>query len=98
MHGDRQVSLKALAREAHRKRVEPCKPEVAQRHTGYLVGGTSPFGTKKSLPVYCERTITGLPQLYVNGGVRGFLVSMEPSELLRLLNPTLVDCAAPPKA
>jgi len=94
MHGDKHVSLKALAREAGCKRIEPCKPEVAQRHTGYQVGGTSPFGTRKSLPVYCERSISELPRLYINGGGRGFLVSMEPQELMRVLAPTLVTCAA----
>jgi Cys-tRNA(Pro) deacylase len=94
MHGDRQVSLKALAREAGRKRVEPCKPEVAQRHTGYMVGGTSPFGTRKVMPVFCEKTIAELPRLYINGGGRGFLVSMEPAELTRVLEVKLVSCAA----
>ncbi len=94
MHGDLQVSLKALARELGRKRVEPCRPEVAHRHTGYLVGGTSPFGTRKRLEICCEATIAELPTLYINGGQRGFLVAMAPAELLRVLAPRLVHCAA----
>ena len=93
MHGDRQVGAKALARQLGRKQVQPCKPEVAQRHTGYLVGGTSPFGTRKALPVYCERSITSLERLFINAGKRGLLCSMTPAELQRVLNPTLVDCA-----
>ena len=93
MHGDQQVSLKALARELGRKRVEPCKPEVAQRHTGYLVGGTSPFGARKQLEVCCEATIAELPLLYINGGKRGFLVALAPAELVRVLAPKLVHCA-----
>lgn len=93
MHGDRQVSAKALARQLGRKSVQPCKPDVAQRHTGYLVGGTSPFGTKKPLEVYCERSITTLPRLFINAGRRGLLCSMPPAELVRVLAPTLVDCA-----
>ena len=91
MHGDRHVSLKELARQAGKKRVAPVAKEVATRHTGYLVGGTSPFGTKKTLPVYCERGITTLERLFINGGKRGFLVSMAPAELVRVLQPTLVD-------
>jgi Cys-tRNA(Pro) deacylase len=94
MHGDRRVSTKQLARQLGKKTVAACAPEVAQRHTGYLVGGTSPFGLKKALPIACERSITALPRLYINGGGRGFLVSLEPNELLRVLSPTLVDCAA----
>ena len=94
MHGDQEVSLKALARELGRKRIEPCRPDVAQRHSGYLVGGTSPFGTRKKLLVCCEATITELPRLYINGGKRGFLVSMAPAELVRLISPQLVHCAA----
>lgn len=93
MHGDRQVSAKALARQLGRKSVQPCKPDVAQRHTGYLVGGTSPFGTKKPLEVCCERSITTLPRLFINAGRRGLLCSMPPGELVRVLAPTLVDCA-----
>ena len=76
MHGDREVSTKNLARQIGAKTVTPCAPEVAQKHTGYLVGGTSPFGTRKSLPVYLERSIIDLDRIYINGGARGFLVSM----------------------
>ena len=93
MHGDREVSTKNLARQAGRKVITPCAPDVAQRHTGYMVGGTSPFGTRKELPVYMERTIAGLDRIYINGGRRGFLVSMSPSELIRVLSPTPVDAA-----
>lgn len=94
MHGDREVGQRALARQLGVKDVRPCKPEVAQRHTGYLVGGTSPFGTKKPLPVYCERSITTLPRLFINAGRRGLLCSLAPAELVRVLSPRLVDCAA----
>lgn len=94
MHGDREVGQKALARQLGVKEVRPCKPEVAQRHTGYLVGGTSPFGTKKALPVCCERSITALPRLFINAGQRGLLCSLAPAELVRVLSPRLVDCAA----
>lgn len=94
MHGDQRVSTKQLARQLGKKSVAACAPEVAQRHTGYLVGGTSPFGTKKALPIACERSITTLERLFINGGGRGFLVSMTPAELVRVLTPTLVDCAA----
>ncbi|HEY5512369.1 MAG TPA: Cys-tRNA(Pro) deacylase [Geomonas sp.] len=90
MHGDLQVSTKELARVIGAKTVSPCSPETAQRHSGYLVGGTSPFGTKKQMPVYLEETILSLPLVYINGGSRGFLVSMEPAELVRVLKPTLV--------
>ena len=93
MHGDRKVSTKNLARQAGRKRIEPCRPEVAQRHSGYQVGGTSPFGTRKPLPVYMERSILELPHLYINGGRRGFLVKIAPGELVRVLKPLLVDAA-----
>jgi len=93
MHGDRKVSTKNLARQAGVKRVEPCKPEVAQRHSGYQVGGTSPFGTRKKLPVYLERSILALPRIYINGGRRGFLVGLVPAELERTLAPKLVDVA-----
>jgi len=93
MHGDRKVSTKNLARQAGVKRIEPCKPEVAQRHSGYQVGGTSPFGTRKKLPVYLERSILELPQIYINGGRRGFLVKISPAEIVRTLQPTLVDVA-----
>jgi Cys-tRNA(Pro) deacylase len=93
MHGDRKVSTKNLARQAGRKRIEPCKPEVAQRHSGYQVGGTSPFGTRKRLPVYMERSIAGLPGIYINGGRRGFLVKIRTEDLIRVLRPELVDAA-----
>jgi Cys-tRNA(Pro) deacylase len=93
MHGDRKVSTKNLARQADRKRIEPCKPEVAQRHTAYQVGGTSPFGTKKRMPVYMERSILELPMIYINGGRRGFLVGLAPAELVRTLAPVLVTVA-----
>jgi Cys-tRNA(Pro) deacylase len=94
MHGDKQVSAKALARQLGVKSVQPCKPEVAQRHTGYQVGGTSPFGTKKELRVCCEKSITTLPRIFINAGGRGFLCSIAPSELVRVLSPTLVECAS----
>jgi Cys-tRNA(Pro) deacylase len=93
MHGDRMVSTKELARQANRKRIEPCRPEVAQRHTGYQVGGTSPFGMRKSLPVFVERSILELPMIYINGGRRGLLVRLSPNDLLRTLSPTPVDVA-----
>jgi Cys-tRNA(Pro) deacylase len=94
MHGDRQVSTKNLARQIGAKSVQPCAPEVADRHSGYQVGGTSPFGTRKAMPVYLERTILGLPRVYLNGGRRGFLVGLDPAEVVRVLKPTLVDAAA----
>jgi Cys-tRNA(Pro) deacylase len=93
MHGDRKVSTKNLARQAGRKSIEPCKPEVAQRHTGYQVGGTSPFGTRKPVPIYAERSILELPEIYINGGRRGLLVKLRSAELARALAPTLVDVA-----
>jgi len=93
MHGDRKVSTKNLARQAERKRIEPCKPEVAQRHTAYQVGGTSPFGTKKRMPIYMERSILELPKIYINGGRRGFLVGISPGEIVRTLAPQLVTVA-----
>jgi Cys-tRNA(Pro) deacylase len=96
MHGDRMVSTKSLARQAGRKRVEPCRPEVAQRHTGYQVGGTSPFGTRKRIPVYLERSILELERVYINGGRRGFLVRLAPKEIERVLAPTLVEAALAP--
>ena len=91
-HGDRKVSTKNLARQAGRKRIGPCKPEVAQRHSGYQVGGTSPFGTRKKMPIFVERTILDLPRIYVNGGRRGFLVGIDPKELNKV-DPLLVDAA-----
>jgi len=93
MHGDRQVATKELARQAGRKRIEPCKPEVAQRHTGYQVGGTSPFGMRKPLPIFMERSIRELAQIYINGGRRGFLVRISSADLERVLKPTPVDAA-----
>ena len=93
MHGDRKVSTKNLARQAGVKRIEPCKPEAAQRHSGYQVGGTSPFGTRKKLPMYMERSILELPKIYLNGGRRGFLVGLAPGEILRTLDPQLVTVA-----
>jgi len=93
MHGDRKVSTKELARVAGVKRVFPCKPEVAQRHSGYLVGGTSPFGTRKPMPVYLQESVLALPRIYINGGRRGYLLGMEPSQLTRVLSPKLVDVA-----
>jgi len=93
MHGDREVSTKQLARQMRKRSVEPCTTAVAERHTGYMVGGTSPFGTRKPLPVFIERTILGLERVYVNGGRRGFLVSLAPSEIVRVLGAMPVDVA-----
>jgi len=93
MHGDREVSTKNLARQIGAKAVSPCAPDVAQKHSGYLVGGTSPFGTRKSMPVYVERSIADLDRIYINGGARGFLVSLSPADLIRVLSPTLVDAS-----
>ena len=90
MHGDCQVSTKELARILEVKLIIPCSPEAANRQTGYLVGGTSPFGTKKTLPVYMEESILPLPKIYLNGGKRGFLVGLAPAEVVRLLKPVLV--------
>jgi Cys-tRNA(Pro) deacylase len=94
MHGDREVSTKSLARQLGVKAIVPCAPAVADRHSGYQVGGTSPFGTRKAMPVYMERTIADLPRIYVNGGRRGYLVGLAPADLVRVLAPTLVDAAA----
>ena len=93
MHGDCKVSTKELARQIGCKKVEPCKPEVANRHTGFLVGGTSPFGTKKQMPVYMEKSILDLPLIYINGGRRGYLVGVHPHDILRVLNPKTVEAA-----
>ncbi len=90
MHGDRQVSVRELARLIGARSVTPCAPAVADRHSGYQVGGTSPFGTRKEMPVYMEETILGIPRIYINGGKRGFLVGLDPREALRVLRPTLV--------
>jgi Cys-tRNA(Pro) deacylase len=93
MHGDREVSTKQLARQIDRKTVEPCDPAAAQKHTGYAVGGTSPFGTRKPLPVYVERTVLELDRIYINGGRRGLLVSITPAELVRVLQAVPVEAA-----
>lgn len=94
MHGDRTVSTKNLARQIGAKRVEPCKPEVANRHSGYLVGGTSPFGTKKAMPVYVESSVLELPSILINGGKRGYLLSLAPAVLVDVLGAKLVQCAS----
>lgn len=96
MHGDREVSTKALARQIGCKAVQICRPEVASRHSGYQVGGTSPFGTRKGLPVYVERSVLALPRIYINGGSRGFLVGLDPRDLVRVLEPVLVEVAIQP--
>ena len=93
MHGDREVSTKALARQIGKRSVQICRPEVAQRHSGYLVGGTSPFGTRKPMPMYVERTILDLEKIYVNGGSRGFLVGVAPDDVVRVLGAIPVDVA-----
>jgi Cys-tRNA(Pro) deacylase len=90
MHGDRQVSTRELARVMGVKSVAPCTPDTALKHSGYQVGGTSPFGTRKQMPVYLEETILELPWIYINGGKRGFLVGIDPKEVTRLLKPVLV--------
>lgn len=96
MHGDREVSTKNLARQAGVKRIERCPPEVAQRHSGYPIGGTSPFGTRKHMPVYVERSILDLPKIYINGGRRGFLVGIDPKVLARVLKVTPVEAGLAP--
>ena len=93
MHGDHKVSTKELARQIGAKRVAPCKPEDAHRHSGYQVGGCSPFGLRKPMPIYMQRTIIDLERIYINGGRRGFLVSMPPAEVVRVAKPVLVDAA-----
>jgi Cys-tRNA(Pro) deacylase len=93
MHGDCKVSTKELARQIGCKKVEPCKPEVAQRHTGFLVGGTSPFGTRKKMQICVEKSVLDLPLIYINGGRRGYLVGVHPHDLLRVLAPTVVAVA-----
>lgn len=93
MHGTHKVSTKELARQIGVKRVAPCTPEDAHRHSGYMVGGCSPFGLRKPMPVYMQKTVMDLPIIYINGGARGFLVSMPPSEVVRVVSPTLVDAA-----
>jgi Cys-tRNA(Pro) deacylase len=93
MHGDRKVSTKNLARQIGCKSIEPCKPEIANRHSGYLVGGTSPFGTRKAMPVYVEQSILDLDRIYINGGRRGYLVGIAPAVLTQSLAATPVHCA-----
>jgi Cys-tRNA(Pro) deacylase len=93
MHGDASVSTKNLARQIGAKNVEPCTPDTAQRHTGYMVGGTSPFGTKKRMPVYVEQTVLDLPLIYINGGRRGYLISLAPAVLTQVLAAQAVHCA-----
>lgn len=91
MHGDRQVSTRNLARTVGVKSIAPCKPETALKHSGYVVGGTSPFGTRRAMPVYLERTVLELPRIYINGGKRGYLVGMKPGDLVRILQPVPVQ-------
>jgi Cys-tRNA(Pro) deacylase len=93
MHGDREVSTKQLARVVGAKTVGPCAPDVADRHSGYQVGGTSPFGLRREMPIYAERGIVDLPRIYINGGARGFLVAIDPRELVNVLGVTLVEVA-----
>jgi len=95
MHGDRKVSTKELARAAGMKRIAPCRPEVATRHSGYLIGGTSPFGTRKRMPVFLEKGVLDLSRIYINGGRRGYLLGMAPSELVRVLSPQVVEVGIP---
>ena len=95
MHGDREVGTQALARACGAKRVAPCPPDVAQRHSGYQVGGTSPFGLRKPLPVYVEHTVLELPRIWINGGRRGYLVGIEPRVLVDVLDAKPVQCASP---
>ncbi len=95
MHGDRKVSTKNLARQIGVKSVAPCTPEVAQRHSGYQVGGTSPFGTRKHMPVFVEKTVLDLEKIYINGGRRGYLVGIAPKELTRVLQAVTVEVALP---
>lgn len=93
MHGDKEVSTKSLARALGVKSISPCKPAIAEKHTGYKVGGTSPFGTKKALPVYMEKTIADLPDILINAGSRGLLAQMSPAELVRILKPVAISVA-----
>ncbi|MCW8890498.1 MAG: Cys-tRNA(Pro) deacylase [Sedimenticola sp.] len=93
MHGDQEVSTKSLARCIGVKTISPCKPEVADRHSGYQIGGTSPFGTRKEMPVYCEETIFDLDKIYINGGKRGYLIALSPIDLKRVLNPVAVSAS-----
>lgn len=93
MHGDREVSTKELARRLGVKNVRPCRPEIARKHSGYEVGGTSPFGTRRAMPIYLERSILDQPRIWINGGSRGFLIGMAPADLARLLQPEPVEVA-----
>jgi len=93
MHGDKEVSTKSLARIIGVKSITPCRPEIAQKHTGYKVGGTSPFGLKKEMPIYMEQTIGALPHIFINAGSRGLLAQMHPAELMRILHPAMVSVA-----
>mgnify|MGYP001343030273 FL=1 len=93
MHGNRKVSTKNLARQIGAKSVEPCKPEIANKHSGYLVGGTSPFGTRRQMPVYVEESVLALPRILINGGRRGYLVGLTPDVCVQLLNARAVQCA-----
>lgn len=93
MHGDREVSAKNLARQIGTKAVAPCTPAVADKHSGYQIGGTSPFGLKRAMPVYLERSVTALESIAINGGARGFLIEITTADLVRVLSPTLVDVA-----
>lgn len=93
MHGDRKVSTKNLARQIGCKSVQPCKPDVAQRHSGYMVGGTSPFGTKKAMPIYVEQSVLALDKIYINGGRRGYLVGLDPKVIANVLSAKAVNCA-----
>jgi len=95
MHGDCEISTKELARLLGTKQITPCSPQTADRHSGYQVGGTSPFGTRKSMPVYMEETIAELPVIYINGGKRGFLVAITPQDLIKVLQPGMVRVAQP---
>ena len=90
MHGDREVSTKELARTIGVKTVQPCTPDAAQKYSGYMVGGTSPFGTRKVMPIYMEKTILDLPTIYINGGKRGYIIGITPEEIVRVLRPVLV--------
>ncbi|MDB5800566.1 MAG: YbaK/prolyl-tRNA synthetase associated region [Rhodocyclales bacterium] len=94
MHGDREVSTRNLARHIGVKTITPCSPETANRHSGYTVGGTSPFGTRKAMPVYMESSILDLPKIYINGGKRGYLIGMAPQVVVDILKPELVSAAA----
>lgn len=93
MHGNCEVSTKNLARQLAVKSIEPCPPAIADKHSGYQVGGTSPFGTRQAMPVYMEASIAELPRIYLNGGKRGYLIGIDPADVVRVLRPTLVNVA-----